>query len=116
MKKVVSLTLAAATLLAGSFPAMAHGYFRGGVWIGPGWGPGWWGPAYPYPYYVGPPVVIQQQPQPPTEYSAPEQTEAPSYWYFCQDPRGYYPYVKNCPGGWKKVVPSPPAPAQDEEE
>ena len=31
--------------------------------------------------------------------------EQPYYWYFCQDPQGYYPYVKNCPGGWMQVVP-----------
>ncbi len=117
MKKVVSVILAAATLLlAGSFPALAHGYVRGGIWIGPGWGPGWWGPAYPYPYYAAPPVVIQQQPQPPTEYVAPQQPEAPSYWYFCKDPQGYYPYVKQCPGGWMKVVPPSQAPAPEEEE
>ncbi len=114
MKNVVSITLAAATLLlAGSFPAFAHGYVRGGVWIGPGW----WGPVYPYPYpyYAVPPVVVQQQPQPPAEYVAPE-PQTPGYWYFCQEPKGYYPYVKQCPGGWEKVVPPPPAPAEDEEE
>jgi hypothetical protein len=32
----------------------------------------------------------------------------PSYWHFCQDPEGYYPYVKDCPGGWMTVVPSEP--------
>ena len=121
MKKAVSIILAAAALLlASSFPALANGHVHGSIWIGPVWGPGWWGPAYPYPYpypyYAGPPVVIQQQQQPPTEYIAPEQPEAPSYWYFCQNPKGYYPYVKQCPGGWMKVVPSPPAPATPEED
>ena len=28
-----------------------------------------------------------------------------SYWYYCENPQGYYPYVKSCPGGWMKVVP-----------
>ena len=31
-----------------------------------------------------------------------------SYWYYCQDPQGYYPYVRNCPGGWQQVLPTPP--------
>ncbi len=116
MKKAVSIAVVTTILLlVGSMPALAHGYGHGGIWIGPGWGPGWWGPAYPYPYYAAPPVVIQQQPQPPTEYIMPEQAEAPSYWYFCQNPKGYYPYVKQCPGGWMKVVPQP-APAPEEEE
>jgi hypothetical protein len=94
--------------------------WRGSIWIGPGWGPGWWGPSYYsyypyypydpyYPYYAVPPAVIQQQPQ---EYVQPAPQEQ-YYWYFCQDPQGYYPYVKKCPKGWLKVVPSAP---QDEEE
>jgi hypothetical protein len=124
-------------VVAASQPALADGYrshghsrgyghshFSGSIWIGPGWGP-WWGPySYPYPapyvypspygyyapypepYYV-PPVVetpdtyIQQEPQ----------REEERFWYYCKDPQGYFPYVKRCPSGWMKVVPSlvPPA-------
>ncbi len=116
MKKTVTIVLAVAMLLMSALPALAHGHFRGSIWIGPGWGPGWWGPVYPYPYsyYTGPPVVVQQPPA--EEYVAPEpQPEAPSYWYFCQNPNGYYPYVKQCPGGWMKVLPSPPVPEDEEE-
>jgi hypothetical protein len=87
------------------------GDWRGGIWIGPGWGgwgPWWWGPPYYpyYPYYPETPAVIQQQPP---VYIQPEE----QYWYFCQEPEGYYPYIKKCPGGWLKVI--PPA-APDEEE
>ncbi|GFE62848.1 hypothetical protein [Geobacter sp. AOG2] len=91
-----------------------HGGYGGGhggvgVYIGPGWwGPGWAGYPYPYypyyyyPYYPSPPVVVQ----PPEIYVDPApQEETPSYWYFCPDPQGYYPYVKKCPKGWLKVVP-----------
>jgi hypothetical protein len=87
------------------------GYHRGGqypyrhggsrVFIGGlGW---WWGD--PYFYYAAPPVVIQQGP---TEYI--QQAPAPpqqGYWYFCQGAGAYYPYVKECPGGWMTVVPAP---------
>jgi hypothetical protein len=59
------------------------------------------GPWYPYGYYSPPPVVIQQQPP----VYLPREQEEPHYWYYCQDPQGYYPYVKSCPGGWMKVVP-----------
>jgi hypothetical protein len=87
--------------------------WHGAIWIGPGWGgwDPWWGPPYyphyypyyrNYPYYPETPAVIQQQPpvyvQPKEQY----------YWYFCQNPEGYYPYIKNCPGGWLKVVPPTP--------
>jgi hypothetical protein len=96
------------------------GHFSGSVWIGPGWGWGsWWGwpyyyPYYPYysyyPYYGGyyypeSPVVIEKQPR---TYSEPEQQEEEYYWYFCPDAKNYYPYVKKCPNGWLKVVPSSP--------
>ncbi len=92
-----------------------HGGFVGGIWIDPGWGwdPWWWGPPYDYysyndgyyPYYdyAAPPVYVQQQPQQYVQ-KAPQQEEQ-SYWYFCENPQGYYPYVKKCPGGWMKVVP-----------
>ena len=45
-------------------------------------------------------------------YSQPEQQQ-PYYWYYCQDPQGYYPYIRNCPGGWLTVVPkvTPPPPS-----
>jgi hypothetical protein len=89
--------------------------FRGGVWIGPGWGawgPGWggWGWGLPvYPYYATTEVIIQQQPP---VYVEPQQSqpEEEGYWYYCQNPQGYYPYVKKCPNGWMKVVPSPTQP------
>jgi hypothetical protein len=34
--------------------------------------------------------------------------EQPGYWYYCTDPEGYHPYVKDCPQGWLQVVPSGP--------
>ena len=102
-----------------------HGYYggwRGGPYYG-GWygfGP-WWGYPYAYPYYYpyGYPYPSPYPPYPdayaqPPAYGEPEQ---PSYWYYCQDPQGYYPYVTSCLGGWTRVVPppryrsGPPAPA-----
>lgn len=104
MKRYVFIALSAMTLLlAGSLPGQAA-HFRGGIWIGPVWGPGWWGPGYPY--YGAPPVIIQQQPE--LYFQPAPQPREQGYWYYCQDPQGYYPYVKNCPMGWMKVVPSPP--------
>ena len=128
----ILVLLLAATLPAGVFAADHGGFhgggFRGG-WGGHGWGGygwhGWgswwggWGPWWGYPYYYGypynypnyydePPLVIQPQQQ---EYiqQGPNQGEQDYYWYFCRKPEGYYPYVKECPGGWMKVVPAPPS-------
>ena len=83
-----------------------RGSFRGGIWIGPVWGP-WW--VNPYPYYSAQPVIVER---PTTDYYVQpdlQQSEVPAYWYFCRKPEGYYPYVKQCPEGWMKVVPTPPS-------
>lgn len=123
MRKVICIVLAAmALLLASPLPGQAGGpRFHGGgrVWIGPGpgvwWGPRpWWGPPVywgsPYPYYAAPPVIVQQQPP---VYSQPAPPpEEPNYWYYCQDAQTYYPYVKQCPSAWMKVVPSPAPPGR----
>ena len=81
-----------------------HRHFRSGVVIigAPFFAPFY----YSDPYYYYPPVAA-------TPYSSPdyiEQGEAapePSqaYWYYCADAKAYYPYVKECPGGWQHVMP-----------
>jgi hypothetical protein len=62
---------------------------------------------YPYPYYSSPPVIREEVPV----YREPQQ-EQPYYWYYCENPEGYYPYIKSCPGGWMKVVPNVTPPNQ----
>lgn len=92
-------------------PGFYGGYRYGGYGFGGyGWGgygygyPFYYPPAYAYPQTVivptSPPVYVQQ----PQVQSAQPQT---SYWYYCQNPEGYYPYVKNCPAGWLQVAPQP---------
>lgn len=29
------------------------------------------------------------------------------YWYYCENPEGYYPYVNECLNGWRAVMPTP---------
>jgi hypothetical protein len=57
-------------------------------------------PVYPYPIvvsdigYVEPVVVV---PGPTRAAQAPlPVTAAPQFWYYCDDPPGYYPKVANC--------------------
>ena len=101
----------------GALHPARHGGFRGHpgvgtrVFIGSGfwWGdPWWWGPAYPY--YAAPPMLVQEAPPVYIQQEPPAQQ--PYYWYYCPNPAGYYPYVKECPPGWMTVVPpvNPPAP------
>ncbi len=54
------------------------------------------------PVLSPPPVVVV--PQQPQVYAQQNQQES-GYWYYCQNPQGYYPYIKSCPDGWLKVVP-----------
>jgi len=71
----------------------------------PFYDPFWWPYAYPYPYsYYPPRVVYQQYVPPPADYLAPPQGPAPeSFWYHCDNPEGYYPYVRQCDGPWQQV-------------
>jgi hypothetical protein len=110
------LGLGAASALM-STPALAwhhHGYWgpRVGVYVGPGY----YGPSYYYPppyYYSQPPVVVAPaappvyiEQSPPAAIATPAPAQ-PSMWYYCAGSRSYYPYVKDCPGGWQQVAPRP---------
>jgi hypothetical protein len=67
---------------------------------------------YQYPYYY-PPAVITIPATPPVyiQRSPPAIQQYPSgYWYYCNNPGGYYPYIKECPNGWQQVEPIPPPP------
>jgi hypothetical protein len=79
------------------------------------WGPGYWGGPRPYawgatvalPYVVAPYVVNTAPAAPVIVQSAPE-APATSYWYYCTQPAGYFPYVQQCDQPWMKVVPQVP--------
>lgn len=113
-KWLIGVALAAAgTFAAGSALAWHHGpRVTFGFNFGPYWGP-YWGPAwyYPPPYYYPPAVVVAAPAAPPVYVERSDEPQPQSYWYYCEQSRGYYPYVKECPGGWKAVPPAP-APAQ----
>lgn len=110
-KGIGMLVLLAVLLVAGAVPGYA--WRGGGVFIspsivvpfGPYWGPYWGSYSYTYSYaypYVYPPVVVQPAPQ------MSVQPPPSQYWYYCDNPKGYYPYVQQCPGGWRPVSPTPP--------
>jgi hypothetical protein len=78
------------------------------IFVGIGVGP-WWGDPYYYaPYYAPPPVYVAPPPYMPPAYVPPTSYVAPAaMWYYCDDPAGYYPYVKNCYGPWHPVPARP---------
>jgi hypothetical protein len=98
-----------------------HGFHAGHGWRGYGWrgagvtvgvGPYWglygwpygWPYGYPYAYPYTYPSQIYVQPSQPLSVEPPS---SPPVWYYCDNPQGYYPYVQQCPGGWRTVAPSP---------
>lgn len=120
--KLIKLLIALALLgVLGMGSAWAdrgrHGGGRShlGVTIGIPWGGPWYyPPSYYYPPYY-PPVVVQPQPQVyiqqqpvPAAPAEPVAAAPANYWYYCAAAKGYYPYVKDCPDGWQKVLPQPP--------
>jgi hypothetical protein len=114
MMKKISLALLLLMAAGASGAAWAHGHFRGprvGIVIGAPLGWPWY---YPPPYYYyppavaapsAPPVYVEREPAP-----AQPQSQPNNDWYYCSNPDGYYPYIKQCPGGWQRVAPQPPQP------
>lgn len=99
----------ALVLVASMGNAFAHGG-RGsvGVYFGPYWGPAF----YPSPFYYPPQVVVVPAAPPPVYIEQRQEAgEAASggqqYWHYCGSSKAYYPYVKECPDGWQKVLPQP---------
>lgn len=129
--KLMCLTIALFALMANDSvlarDGHGHSHLNLGINLGGYFAPGFYGyggysrygygfdvygygyPSYYLPYYVYPPTVMmpltphvytqQQQPQPVQPQN--------NYWHYCQNPDGYYPYVKSCPGGWLQVAPQP---------
>jgi hypothetical protein len=92
------------------------GGYRGprvGVYLGaPFYDPFWpMFPYYSYPYYYPPyPYPAPGYPEVAQSPTAPATAPAPA-WYYCDDPQGYYPYVRSCNHAWQSV---PAEPAQAE--
>lgn len=66
-------------------------------------------PAGWQPVPATPPVAGSGAPPPQAQAQQPSPAPAtpPRYWYYCQSPAGYYPYVPSCPGGWTRVPATP---------
>jgi len=71
-----------------------HGHFGWWWWVDGSWF-FYDAPVYPYPDYVS------------EEYYEEPSGDYGDYWYYCRDPRGYYPYVQQCNGAWEPVPAQP---------
>ncbi|MFZ2627409.1 MAG: hypothetical protein WAX67_00840 [Rugosibacter sp.] len=86
-----------------------HSHIGIGIGIGP-WAPWYYPPPIYYPpAYYYPRTVVIEQPAPPVYVEQADEAPAQTnYWYYCSRSKAYYPYVKDCPAGWQRVVPQPP--------
>lgn len=112
-KLIFALAAAAAATASGAAYADHFHYGpRVRLYVGPGWT---WVEPVPR-YYVAPVVVVPAAPPVYVEQASSGEVQAPvpqaqapaNDWYYCAKPEGYYPYVKECPGGWQRVAPRPP--------
>jgi hypothetical protein len=126
IKATALMAMAAIALSSGSAWADHGGHWRGGGWHGAHehhrWhggatiylGPTFFWPGYRPPFddpffnYPPAPAVVEPPPvyiergdgNPPPDASA-----SNGLWYYCDAAGAYYPYVRQCPGGWQAVVP-----------
>ncbi|HEY6241517.1 MAG TPA: hypothetical protein VIW78_11875 [Burkholderiales bacterium] len=87
------------------YPYYGYSIALGFPFYWPGYYSGYY-PYYPYAYpesavapYAG--YIEQGAPQ-----AAPAQSQAD--WFYCADSKAYYPYVRECPAGWRRVPSTPP--------
>ena len=91
-----------------------YGGFYGGTYFDPWFYGSPWGYDMVYPEVVVTPGYSQAYIEPdyvPQQSTAPvgvQQAGPSNDWYYCQNPAGYYPYVKTCPNGWQRVPSTPP--------
>lgn len=112
LKASLALAVLATVCFSGAAQAAR---WRVGVFVGAPY----YYPVVPGPYYYAPyppPVVVepeqrdvyveQDQQGPPDAEQQPSQ----GTWFYCDASKSYYPYVKQCAGGWRQVPATPPAP------
>lgn len=87
------------------FPIYAPRYVPAPIYFYPGY-------SIPAPVYSYPPAVIRYSPAPvyveriiaPEEFAPPQ---VQNDWYYCASSQTYYPYARECPGGWQRVPAQP---------
>lgn len=110
---ILALSLVAISLASPDAEAHRRGGARVHLFVGGPWYyPWYWGPPVYY-HYSPAPVVVHREERVYVEKDEiePAPAENPAaWWYFCEESKTYYPYVKSCPAGWKKVRPNTPPP------
>ncbi len=99
------LPLAYTTVWAGGVPY----YYANDVYYAGN--PGNYVVVAPPANFVARPEAAQPAPPPPAPPGAPGSSmpaPPPGTWYYCDSSKAYYPYVAECPTGWRVVPATPP--------
>lgn len=114
LASALGLAALAASADAAADPPHRHHHHGGVRMVANPWVP-WYAPP-PWTYaprvYVPPVVIVRPAPvyvEQPQLAAVPPQEDR---WFYCDAAGAYYPYVQECPGGWRQVAPQPPAPPQ----
>jgi len=108
-----AVAVAVAAMAGSADAAWRGGFFGPRFYVGPTFGFGLYAPWVPPPvYYAPPPVVVQQgYVAPPVvgppAAAAPPAEPNPGFWYYCNSPQGYYPYIRQCSSQWMTVPANP---------
>ncbi len=88
----------------------AYGGVRAGIYLGvPLYGLGYYSaPYYSYPAYAYPAAAVAYSGAYVEQVYAQAAPAPQQDWYYCAGSNGYYPYVRECPGGWQRVPAQPP--------
>jgi hypothetical protein len=102
------------------FTPVEHRWWRGGRWHHMRWHGrwGWWwgvggafywypAPVYPYPVEVSPTYYDEDADAYDGDYDDSGSGGGYGTWQHCSNPEGYYPYIKECRGGWESVPAQP---------
>lgn len=87
-----------------------EGHLRGSIFFGPAFFWPGYGAPFDDPFYSYPPAPTMIEPPPVyiekgDGNSPPDADTSGQLWYYCEAAGAYYPYVRECPGGWKAVTP-----------
>lgn len=107
----VGIYLGGPAFLPWYYPAPYYGstYYRSNYY-----GPAYYAPSHysstdygPTYTYGNPTIVTAPAPVPVyiEQRNATSPSQNPNYWYYCNNPDGYYPYIKDCNSGWQQVAP-----------
>ena len=74
----------------------------------PAYYPAYYPEYYPTTVVETAPTVYYQQPSAPAAVAPGAPADSGNWWYYCNESKTYYPYVRECASQWQRVAPQAP--------